>query len=128
MLNNVPQKIGKSLSWLFNNNGHKVDTTRIRLVDGSPVHSTGLSRLRYNWECTAAISMPIIYNAAYSLPMEDLTISMLFSTTYLSYMRFLLHAELHNKFGKNCGQLCINTEPDNNTPPTCLVPQCDGMD
>ncbi len=112
------QEPASLLSRLFNNSGNKMDPSRVRLIDGTPIHSTGIHRLSKCFDIQAAMLGSVTGGAMTDAPVPVSLFLMLLSGTFLAGSRWLSHVRLRKAFGKDFGDLCINKAPDKNTTPT----------
>lgn len=104
------------LSRLFNNSGNKVDHTRVRLLDKTPINTTGITRLFHDNSVRAVAGMTALFGGiAYQYPVVGVMV-LLGSTTCLASSRFFSELRLRNIFGKNYDDLCINKNPTPDTP------------
>ena len=97
----------KAVSRAFFNNGNKVDKTRLRLVDGSPIASTGITRLKHSFNQRAvAIDLAL---AAASTCTSDISITLAFTLAadgafaWEKFMDTILQVNFQNT--------CFNTKP-----------------
>ena len=117
-LNDIGKNVKTACNWAFNNNGLEVDKSRIRLCDGSPVHSVGTTRLWSKWPYALAFA-PLLASATLDeskLEPKDTVPVAIGSVLLLSLRRF--DKTHYSALGLNVDTLCINKNPNKNTPPT----------
>ncbi|GEM_PF-3944671 len=121
-LTDIGKKIKDSCNWAFNNNGIEIDPNRIRLCDGSPIHSVGTTRLRSKWPYALAIVAPITTN--YALDKDADIFDYAFPALSISALYILRQQDKKhlNMLKMDTNTLCINKKPDKklgkNTSPT----------
>lgn len=106
----------RTLNWAFNNSSQAVDPTRLRLIDATPLHSSGLRRLTSNKNVQVGL-ISFAGAAAYSIlanPESALSKTVEFLTQLFIFKLldpFFESMSLSTKFGKNHKNLCFNTKP-----------------
>ena len=119
-LGDISKNISSAFNWTFNDNGNKIDKTRVRLDDFSPIHSTGTTRLRAKWPYALAIVAPLLTNYALDddfSPAKTIDEKSGYAITATALLR-RIDRYFIKKNGMDVGTLCINKDPNKDTPPT----------
>jgi hypothetical protein len=99
----------KAWSWAFLNNGNKVDHTRLRVSDGTPLHSTGIHRLKKDWRNVIALGLVggTYAATAQSPDLEPTVKALLYSGGGILFDEVFHRWILRKRFGDRC----FNTNP-----------------
>ncbi len=69
--NRFSNSISKALNWSFNNSSNIVDPTRLRITDGTPLHSTGLRRFFNDTQQIGCLGIATVFTCVSGLIRPD---------------------------------------------------------